>query len=272
MATIIIKPRILVVGRSGVGKSSLVSVLLTGNVKKGDNIVSFGHRQQTITVSDGASGTTFEFTQFESDQFVVVDSIGFGEGKEGTVATPAAIKALRAFLRSSNAGYHLVLFLTGKRVLSTDLALFKVFFATLMPDLVPVLGIVVTGCEDNDIWLKDIDINSGVSNLSRIQGSYAKSPVVSVGFPCGGKFEGAYKDDRSMQREKLMQFIQSCLQATGGRLIVPASSGLDGSGFWRLIRRMLVTLGIYIKDAFYHTLVELGVKPDSLEMKEILQD
>ena len=79
MATSINKPRILVIGKSGVGKTSVVAELLDGDV-----------RNTKLEISNRARGVTFQCDRYENDRFVLFDTIGFGASEDKNVCTAPA--------------------------------------------------------------------------------------------------------------------------------------------------------------------------------------
>ncbi len=134
--------KILVIGKTRVGKSSLVSMLINGDVKSGDDANPGG-----IMVNDTAQGVTFNCKQFRNAQFVVTDTVGLGEdnGDDHAVRSPEAIKKLYYFLKDSKDGYNMILFVTRQSILDIDVKIFKTYFSTLFDDLACIFRIVVLG-------------------------------------------------------------------------------------------------------------------------------
>jgi GTP-binding protein EngB required for normal cell division len=129
---------ILVVGKTGVGKSAVTSMLINGDVHNGNN--------NGIIVSDQARGVTFECQIYKGEQFNVIDTIGFGEGQEGKIFTADAIRSLRKFLHASQTGYNIILFVSRLgRITDSDRNIFKMFHDVLLEDLRDRFHIVVTG-------------------------------------------------------------------------------------------------------------------------------
>jgi len=133
--------RVLVIGSSGVGKSSIIR-LLTGN--------------REISSSDSADGRTFAFHSYKDvPGWEFVDSAGLNESLKGAIPAREAAKSLAAFARANEAGFSLILLVRkrGSRLSESDeknFTLVQELFGAQVP-----IAMVITHCElDNpmDSW------------------------------------------------------------------------------------------------------------------------
>ncbi|CAF3353076.1 unnamed protein product, partial [Rotaria socialis] len=93
------KKRILIIGKTGVGKSSIIRYM--GGV---DN------NEKKPTISNKQRGETFENTLYKNEEFIFADTIGFGETNLGGRPSNIMIKNLIVFLVNNNEGFNLVIY------------------------------------------------------------------------------------------------------------------------------------------------------------------
>ncbi|CAK9213706.1 unnamed protein product [Sphagnum troendelagicum] len=91
------KTKILLFGRTGSGKSTVANMLIKGNL---DSPLLF-------EISSGIRGKTRSFQREENDEYMVVDTVGFGEVERGTVSDVEARNQLYDFFTKINeTGYN----------------------------------------------------------------------------------------------------------------------------------------------------------------------
>ncbi|KAH7916634.1 P-loop containing nucleoside triphosphate hydrolase protein, partial [Hygrophoropsis aurantiaca] len=145
------QPRnIVVFGESGVGKSSLVNMIVGTEVAQ---------------TSSGAVGCTFEYTRHEASiggqPFGVWDTAGLDEGEYGTVPAKKAEANLKGLLRDlvkANGIDLLVYCVRATRVRKVLQSNYNIFYSAICRKKVPIV-IVVTGLENYeegmDRWWRD---------------------------------------------------------------------------------------------------------------------
>ena len=95
------KKRILVIGNTGVGKSSIIRYMN-----------AYDKNDKLPLVKGGQRGVTFETTLYHNDEFIFADTAGFGETAEGTVPTEEVLENLVDFLAENIDGFNIILFVT----------------------------------------------------------------------------------------------------------------------------------------------------------------
>lgn len=114
--------------------------------------------------SNRAVGVTFSSSKYERTirgrPFHFFDTVGLGEGEEGTVPTRAAIQNLHRLISALDKGINLLVFVFRGRVQDTTLKNYQMFFQTFCQEKVPIV-IVVTGLERekdmNQWWIENKD-------------------------------------------------------------------------------------------------------------------
>lgn len=111
--------RVLVFGRSGVGKTSMLDSIL-------------GLR---MPVSGGVKGCTFETTMavpVKNTEYMFFDTAGLNESSEGTVPSFQAIKGLIRLLKASRSGFNLLVMVhKAGRFDKTDKDNYQLFVETI---------------------------------------------------------------------------------------------------------------------------------------------
>jgi GTP-binding protein EngB required for normal cell division len=145
---------VVIFGESGVGKSSIINMLL------GEN---------KVKTSSGAVGCTFTSDAYVVDvgdgvSVRVHDTVGLGEGSAGTVSSSEAIIALYQLLQELSDGVNLLVFVMRVgRIVQTDQKNYELFFHGVCARKVPVALILTHGddCVDDDD--DDVDLESAMN-------------------------------------------------------------------------------------------------------------
>jgi GTPase Era involved in 16S rRNA processing len=146
-AAIVKIPRILIVGGSGEGKSSLVNLLSNEN----KTVVSSGARGCTLKCED------FAVRYFDSN-YLLTDTVGFNEPKDGgAVPHKDAIKCLIKFASEHAEGFNLIVFVMKKgRITQSFQSTYDFFYEVLFSEEIPCI-LYISGSEhddDMDEWYK----------------------------------------------------------------------------------------------------------------------
>ncbi|CAF1292946.1 unnamed protein product [Adineta steineri] len=139
--------RILVIGQTGVGKSSLIN-LLAGEHVTNDSDSAVGCTFDHVTVRIVHDGQIIE----------LIDTVGLNENSKGTVTDEQAIEKLFEFIRSNQRGFNLLLFVMKKGRLNEMFETnFELFSSVVSSGRIPAV-LFISQCESDDpmnIWLKD---------------------------------------------------------------------------------------------------------------------
>ncbi|CAM6090818.1 unnamed protein product [Calypogeia fissa] len=87
--------RVMLLGRTGSGKSTIANMLVSGGIETTSGLVT----------GSSARGVTRSITRVEGRGWNVVDTPGFGEGNDGTMSTREVENAIERFVRE-DCGVH----------------------------------------------------------------------------------------------------------------------------------------------------------------------
>lgn len=132
-------PRILVVGGSGEGKSSLINLLAKGIV---------------ADVNSGARGCTLKCADFGvnylDSKYLLTDTVGFNEPEDGAVSHNDAIKCLVNFAKEHSKGFNLIVFVMRKgRITQSFQSTYEFFHKVLFNEEIPCI-LYLSGSEHDD--------------------------------------------------------------------------------------------------------------------------
>jgi small GTP-binding protein len=184
--------RILVIGQTGAGKSSLVN-LLAG--------------KKVANVCDGANGCTFKFETYQCDYngelFELIDTVGLNEGSKGTVKPKDAMKMLIKFIKGNKRGFSCILFVMPKgRITESFEKNHMLFCRTLLDGKTPAI-LFLSHCESDDpmnTWITKEENKTALA-------SYGFSDVVCGTAQEGGRFAEMVEPLRNETRRCLWKSI-----------------------------------------------------------------
>ena len=169
--------RILIVGGSGEGKSSLINVLCD---------------KKTAETHSGAIGCTFQcadhIVQYRNSTYCLTDTVGFNEPEVGgKVSHKDAIKNLVNFAKKHEEGFHLIVFVMKRgRITKSFKETYDFFYQILFSQEVPCI-LYLSGSEhdDNmDEWYKHN--KSTLRTILQISSSSLWNDVISSESKTGG--------------------------------------------------------------------------------------
>lgn len=192
-----LKRRILVVGSTGVGKSSLIKYLLKSNNNKEYN---------NITISSSASGCTFEYAEYNYNKFILIDTVGLNETDNGTISGVDAFNKLCNFIYKNKEGFSLILFIIKKgRITNESKSTFDIFVNKIIDGRVPVI-LTITGCENEEpmnAWLN----NSNTHTLAVNGFKYKDALCCSFAETTNKKLDIIYDEYRNQSIKELNSLI-----------------------------------------------------------------
>ncbi|CAF1201077.1 unnamed protein product [Adineta ricciae] len=184
--------RILVIGQTGAGKSSLVNLLAGKKVAK---------------VCDGANGCTFKFETHQCDYngelFELIDTVGLNEGSKGTVRPKDAMKMLIKFIKGNKRGFSCIIFVMPKgRITESFEKNHMLFCQTLLNGQTPAI-LFLSHCE------ADEPMNTWINNEENkiALELYGFSDVVCGTAQEGGRFAQIVEPLRNETRRCLWESI-----------------------------------------------------------------
>jgi predicted GTPase len=242
--------RILVIGQTGAGKSSLVNLLAGKKVAK---------------VSDGAKGCTFQFETYQVDYngeiFELIDTVGLNEGTAGTVKPKEAMKMLIKFIKGNKRGFSCILFVMPKGRITDSFEKNHILFCqTLLHGQTPSI-LFLGHCESDDpmnTWIKNEE------NKAALQ-LYNFSDIVCGTAQEGGRFAKLVEPLRNETRAHLWESIIEHMLETP-RPIEPTlhllkqvwNSFCDFFGFnWKFLTDQFATFLEYLRS--------MGVDQETIE-------
>lgn len=178
---------IIFFGRTGVGKSSISTMLYQKKIDKKDN---------PFPIGDGAVGVTADFKQLRNDHWNIYDTIGLGEPPSGSVPHDIAKQRIMVFLKNIRVPFHYICIVKKKgRLDQLDeiiLKTTKTIFAGAERNMV----LIITDADQK--WLNE--------NAAEIKAVYGDIPTFAVSFPPihdNDVVENIFKDSRQTSLETL---------------------------------------------------------------------
>jgi len=202
----ILSKKILIIGEAGVGKSSMINVLVDKDV---------------ATVSDGAKGCTFQFKTHSYNEAAVaqeswnfIDTVGLNEAPGGTIDNKTAAKLLIDFMKRNRQGFHGIIMVMKKGRISENFERnHNLFVRTMLNRQVPCI-LMISHCEEDepmDNWKYE------QSNLDAIH-DYCFAHVVCGTLKKGGRFESELIALRRQTRNEIFNALQENMRPIPFRL------------------------------------------------------
>ncbi|KAF9111119.1 hypothetical protein BGX27_005378 [Mortierella sp. AM989] len=195
--------RILLVGRSGAGKSSIGSMLVQGDL----------HQSNVFGVNDSATGVTVKVSIQQGRGWTVCDTMGLGElensGKQGS---GKALSQLTEALNNGKQGYHYIGYVIQQGRLSTEehVKLFSLFKSTF------------AGAEKNFVLIvtHSTDQNWAAANRATIRSVFGDIPIVC----CDFQYDPYNPSRHQRDRQESLQEFERTLSKIRNSAIVPQLS------------------------------------------------
>ncbi len=199
------KTKILLFGRTGSGKSTIANMLIKGNL---DSPLLFA-------TSSGIRGKTISFQRAENNEYMVVDTVGFGEVERGTVSDVEARNRLYDFFTKINeTGYNYFAFVRkwGK-IDELDTHLWN-FFKKAFEGVEQNFVLLFTQCKHSTLQ----------ENLEEVKATFEGcSKFIAVDFPPRSKQKGS-NPVRVRQDEKMRARSLEHLQDELKKSMCPSST------------------------------------------------
>jgi GTP-binding protein EngB required for normal cell division len=168
------KTKILLFGRTGSGKSTIANIMIKGNL---DNPLLF-------ETSSWIQRKTIFFQKEKNEKYMVVDTVGFGETKQGTVNNLEARNRLYKFFTKINeTGYNYFAYVhKWGKINEIDIHLWS-FFKKAFEGVDQNFVILFTHCKHSTLQENLEDVKASFDGCSR---------YIAIDFPpCSNKHEGA---------------------------------------------------------------------------------
>jgi len=202
----ILAKKILIIGEAGVGKSSMINVLVDKDV---------------ATVSDGAKGCTFQFkthsyngNDVAQESWNFIDTVGLNEAPGGTIDNKTAAKLLIDFMKRNRQGFHGVIMVMKKGRISESFERnHNLFVRTMLNRQVPCI-LMISHCEEDepmDNWKYE------TSNLDAIH-EYCFAHIVCGTLKKGGRFESDLIALRRQTRNEIFKALEDNMRPIPFRL------------------------------------------------------
>ncbi|KAF9105378.1 hypothetical protein BGX27_009651 [Mortierella sp. AM989] len=197
---------IILIGKPGVGKSSIANMLTAGDI----------HEESNFEVSDNAASVTEGVLAVTGrNRWTAFDTVGLGQMEGNKDKLNPALELIRKVLENGKPGFHHIAYVVKAGRLTTEehqklFSLFKATFAGAEDNFV----IIVTHCT-NEEWTTD--------NADAIQKVFGNVDVVHCDFPFKKNNERSKDADREERMESLSK-LERQLRDLNRRSIVPNMS------------------------------------------------
>jgi 50S ribosome-binding GTPase len=137
------KPRFLVIGNLGVGKSSFIREML----KESKGVCT---KSNEIVVGSGLKSVTLTISTFESEDAIWLDTVGLDEPKDkgGRMSSGVALYQILKFMKNSEEGLDMMIFVHRGRVSESFARNYEFFFKIIGKETIPSI-LVLTGGENS---------------------------------------------------------------------------------------------------------------------------
>jgi GTP-binding protein EngB required for normal cell division len=148
--------RIVVVGETGVGKSSLIENLIRQILLKNDpvgreaekNLEYIEESFKNLKSANSAQGCTTKSSKYKFDNFEFIDSCGLGSPEKGSISTQAAFIDLIESISKYADGLTLLIMVFRIRITQNFINNYELFHNIISRGKIPMIC-VVTGCEES---------------------------------------------------------------------------------------------------------------------------
>ncbi|KAG0623033.1 hypothetical protein M758_3G144000 [Ceratodon purpureus] len=181
--------RVVLIGKTGSGKSTLANMLVSGKLE--DSPVA--------PIGGGVRGTTRTCKTYCGRGWTVVDTMGFGEPKGGTVPDEDARKMVTEFLKEVKGRYSHIIFVKGKGRLDTVDAIIWEAFRQIFSGGEEKFVVLFTKVDEPD-WLDE--------NREDIEKDFPECKhFLSVDFP-GVDLDSEMEEINALYREEELEKLE----------------------------------------------------------------